>query len=76
VRNVNNGYIKSKCKENKKRLDPKQIQINTTRIESMQEQDDELLTLNKLSFMNAGARYELLSINKQLLDFDLNMKVK
>jgi hypothetical protein len=55
------------------------VQINTTRLEKStrgQGPEDELLTLNKLSFMNAGARYELLSINEQLLDFDMNLKVR
>jgi len=53
------------------------MQVNTSRIiEGITKgQDDELMTLNKLSLMNAGARYELLSINKQLLDFDMNLKV-
>lgn len=37
--------------------------------------EDELSTLDKLSYMNAGARYELLSINQQLLNFDLKFKV-
>ena len=72
-----NMYGKSTSKENKKINDIKKMQVNTTRIEnSAKGQDDELLTLNKLSLLNAGARYELLSINKQLLDFDMNLKVK
>lgn len=37
--------------------------------------EDEMQALDKLSYMNAGARYELLSINQQLLNFDLKFKV-
>lgn len=63
---------------------PKRQQVNTTRIEDASVADkllaspfaeDELATLSKLSLMNAGARYELLSINEQLLDFNVNIKV-
>ena len=38
--------------------------------------DEDMYKLDKLSLMNAGARYELLNINQQLLDFDMNLKVK
>lgn len=38
-------------------------------------EEDDLATLNKLSLINADARYELLNVNKQILDFGLNLKV-
>ena len=34
--------------------------------------DDDLIKLGKLQFINASARFELLSANQQLLDFHLN----
>ena len=72
-----NGHVKAKSKENKKVPEAKKMQVSTTRMEANKKgQDDELSTLSKLSYMNAGARYELLSINEQLLDFDMNLKVQ
>ena len=73
----NNVHAKSTSKENLKAIDLRKFQISTTRTANIKrEQEDELQTLNKLSYLNAGARYELLSINQQLLDFDLKFKVR
>jgi len=85
---VNISHTKSPSKENRmykqtqQNIDPnggKKSAVNTSRLEeneiSKENIDDDIATLSKLSYMNAGARYELLSINQQLLDFDLKFQV-
>lgn len=70
----------STSKENRRgETEQRKLHVNSTRIEGSEKEtvgEDELTTLNKLSMLNAGARYELLSINKQLLDFDISMKAQ
>jgi hypothetical protein len=39
-------------------------------------QDDDVRKLERLSLINASARYELLSANQQLIDFHLNRVMK
>lgn len=38
--------------------------------------DDDMVRLGKLSLINVGARYELLSANRMLIDLDVSLNVR
>ena len=56
-----------------KYLDNEELSVNKRISKDDNTLDEDIMNLDKLSMMNMGARYELLSVNQMMLDLDLKL---
>jgi hypothetical protein len=53
-------------------LNPISNTITKTTLASLEKEDEDIKTINKLSLLTAGARYQLLTVNQQLMKYKIS----